>query len=70
MFSTSSIIRTIVFFCFFGLSFYALSAVRFDKFFKTADKQKFYILMFLLSVSLAWLASQALLSFTIYGGYF
>lgn len=68
MFSANNLIRLLVFLAFFLLSFYALTGIRFEKFYQIRNRQKFYIFVFLLSVIMAWLACEALLSFTLYGG--
>lgn len=68
MFSTTALIRLLVFLAFFFLSFYAFSGIEFAKFYQIRSRQKFYIFIFLLCLITAWLATEALLSFTIYGG--
>jgi uncharacterized membrane protein YwzB len=62
----ASLINYIVFFACFGLSFYALSVIKFEDFCKVKQPGKVTLLMFLLS--LAYLSSQAILSLTIYNG--
>lgn len=64
----ASLINYIVFFACFGLSFYALSVIKFEGFCKVKQPGKVTLLMFLLSLALAYLSSQAILSLTIYNG--
>ncbi len=63
-----SVLQLVVFFLFFGVSFYALSSVRFEKFCKTDNPQKIYILLFLLSLMFAYLCTEAVLMITVYNG--
>ena len=63
-----SLVNYIVFFACFGLSFYALSAIKFESFCKVKQPGKVTLLMFLLSLALAYLSSQAILNLTIYNG--
>ena len=58
-----------VFILCFGLSFYALSGVKFDKFCSVKEPRKAVVLLFLLSFVLAYLASEAVLQLTIYNGF-
>lgn len=60
--------RLLVFFAMFGISFYALSAVKFETFCKTAVPMKIYVLLFLLSLILGYLSSEALLALTLFSG--
>lgn len=53
----------------FAASFYCLSALKFETFYRHPDRQRSVVLLFLLSLSLAWLSSQAILSLTIYNGF-
>ncbi len=53
----------------FGVSFYACSAIEFQKFMKVREPRKVVVLLFLLSLSLAYVASQAILELTIYNGF-
>lgn len=63
-----SVIKYIIFFMCFGLSFYAISAIRFEKFCSVKQPQKVTLLMFLLSLALAYLSCQAILDLTIMNG--
>ena len=62
-------VQYLVFFVCFGLSFYAISSVQFDKFCSVKNPKKVQVLMFLLSLVLAYIASQAILQLTIYNGF-
>lgn len=64
-----SLVEYIIFFACFGLSFYSLSAVRFERFCSTKAPFKVTLLLFLLSLALAYLTSRAILSLTIYNGF-
>lgn len=64
-----SILRYILFFTLFGISFYAISAIQFDKFCQVRQPMKVTILMFLLSLILAYLSSQAILELTVFNGF-
>ena len=66
---TYAFLRYFVFILFFGLSFYALSGVQFDKFCSVKEPRKAVVLLFLLSFVLAYLASEAVLQLTIYNGF-
>ncbi|MCF0258522.1 MAG: DUF1146 domain-containing protein [Erysipelotrichaceae bacterium] len=66
--STLPYVQLIVFFVLFGISFYALSCVKFDKFCKIDPPARVYVLLFLLSLILAYLSSQAILSLTVFNG--
>lgn len=66
---TYSIVRFVVFLLCFGLSFYALSGVQFDKFVSVRQPAKAVALLFLLSFVLAYLAMQAVLELTIFNGW-
>ena len=63
---TYYIVRFIVFLLCFGLSFYALSGVQFDKFVNVKQPAKAVALLFLLSFVLGFLASQAVLELTLF----
>ena len=64
-----SVIQYSVFFVCFGLSFYAISSIQFDKVCNVKNPKKVQVLMFLLSLVLAYLSSQAILQLTIYNGF-
>ncbi len=66
---TYYIVRFIVFLLCFGLSFYALSGVQFDKFVNVKQPAKAVALLFLLSFVLGFLASQAVLELTLFNGF-
>lgn len=66
--NTLAIIEILVFFAFFGICFYAVSCIRFDKFCKVNVPAKVQVLMFLISLIMAYLATQCVLSLTIYNG--
>lgn len=63
-----SIVEYVIFFACFGLSFYAISSIKFDRFCDVKRPMKVTILMFLLSLALAYLSSRAILTLTIYNG--
>ena len=65
----TSVISYLVFFACFGLSFYAISSIQFEKEKKKKNPKKVQILMFLLSLCLAYISSQAILQLTIYNGF-
>lgn len=60
-----SVIQYAVFVGCFGVSFYALSAIQFDKFCNVKRPAKVITLMFLLSFVMAYLCTQAILNLTI-----
>lgn len=64
-----SIIQYLVFFVCFGVSFYALSGIQFDKFCNVKSPAKVITLMFLLSFVMAYLCTQAILNLTILSGF-
>ncbi|MBP3871936.1 MAG: DUF1146 domain-containing protein [Faecalicoccus sp.] len=65
---TVSIIQLLVFAVCFALSFWAISAVQFDKFCNVRQPAKVMLLMFLLSLVLGYLSSQAIFALTIFNG--
>lgn len=65
----ASVISYLVFFACFGLSFYAISSIQFEKVCSVKSPKKVQILMFLLSLCLAYISSQAILQLTIYNGF-
>ena len=65
----ASVIFYFVFFLGFGLSFYAISSIQFEKICSVKNPKKVQILMFLLSLCLAYVSSQAILQLTIYNGF-
>ena len=66
---TFAIIQYVVFFACFGLSFYAISSIQFDKICSVKNPKKVQVLMFLLSLALAYVSSQAILQLTLYNGF-
>lgn len=67
--SVNTVITLAVFLGFFAVSLYAFSCVQFDKFCKTAQKQKIILLYFFLSLCTAWIATECVLRLTIYRGF-
>ena len=65
----ASVISYLVFFACFGLSFYAISSIQFEKVCSVKNSKKVQILMFLLSLCLAYISSHAILQLTIYNGF-
>lgn len=65
----ASVIQYFVFFACFGLSFYAISSIQFEKVCSVKNPKKVQILMFLLSLALAYITSQVVLQLTIYNGF-
>lgn len=66
---TYAILKYILFIVCFRLSFYAVSSIQFDKFCSVKQPRKVVVLLFLLALVLAYLASQAILDLTIYNGF-
>ncbi|MBQ0064609.1 MAG: DUF1146 domain-containing protein [Firmicutes bacterium] len=66
---TFSVIQYIVFVGCFAISFYALSAIQFEKFCNVRTPAKVITLMFVLSFVLAYLCTQAILNLTILSGF-
>lgn len=64
-----SLLEYIVFFACFGLCFYALSCVDFARFCHVRQPVKVTLLMFILSLVLAYVMMQAVLQLTIYNGF-
>lgn len=64
----NSIIEIILYIVCFLLSFYALSAVQFDRFCNVRKPSKVTLLMFLCALALAYLCTQGILQLTIYNG--
>ncbi len=65
---TFSILKYFLFVLCFGMSFYAVSSIQFDRFCSVKQARKVVVLMFLLSLVLAYLSTQAILDLTIYNG--
>lgn len=63
-----SILKLLLFFVSFGLSFYACSAIQFEKIMKVRQPQKVVLMLFLLSLIMGYLATQAILELTIMNG--
>lgn len=64
----NSIVEIILYIVCFVLSFYAISAVQFDKFCRVKQPAKVTLLMFLCALALSYLCTQAILVLTIYNG--
>ena len=64
-----SVIQYLVFVACFGLSFYAISSIQFEKICSVKNPKKVQILMFLISLIIAYLSSQAILQLTILNGF-
>lgn len=64
-----SILQYVIFLVCFAASFYALSNVQFEKFCKVSQPVKIYVLLFLLSLIMAYLSCQAILSLTVLNGF-
>lgn len=65
---TVSIIQLLVFAVCFALSFYAISSIQFEKICNVKQPAKVTLLMFLLSLVLGYLSSQAIFALTIFNG--
>lgn len=63
-----AIIKLIVFFVCFGISFYAWSAIQFEKIMKVRQPGKLIVMLFLLSLIMGYLSAQAILELTIMNG--
>ena len=61
-------IKLIVFFVCFGISFYACSAIQFEKIMKVRQPGKVIVMLFLLSLIMGYLSAQAILELTIMNG--
>lgn len=64
-----SVLKYSVFLACFVVSFYACSAIQFEKFCKVNQPAKVISLMFLLSFIMAYLATQAILELTVFNGF-
>lgn len=64
-----AVVKYVVFLMCFGLSFYGISAIRFEVFCSVKQPQKVTVLMFVLSFVLAYIAAQAVLDLTILNGF-
>lgn len=62
------LISMVVFLALFILSFYAISSIDFTKFCRVNNPSKVQVLMFLLSLCIAYISTQAILELTIYNG--
>lgn len=69
MISTDWIVYIAVFAALFIFSFYALSCVDFAKFCKTGAPQKINLLLFLLSMALAFACTEAIMTLTLRQGF-
>lgn len=63
------IIKFALFLLCFGVSFYAISGIQFDKFCNVRQPKRVMVLMFLLSLALAYLTTQAILELTVFNGF-
>lgn len=63
-----SILKLLLFFVSFGVSFYACSSLQFEKFMKVGQPQKVVLMLFLLSMIMGYLLTQAILELTIMNG--
>lgn len=68
MISMNWLIYIVVFLGFFACAMYALTSVDFTKFCKIHNMQKVYLLIFLIALALAWMATEAILTLTIRQG--
>ena len=64
-----SVLKYIVFLLCFGVSMYACTGIQFEKFMKVKEPRKVIVLLFILSVVLASLLSQAILDLTVLNGF-
>lgn len=69
MISFEWILYIIVYASFFVCSFYSLTCLDFSKFTRSQSTQKIYLLLLLLSLSLAWAATEAVFTLTIRQGF-
>ena len=63
-----SILKYLVFLLCFGVCMYACTGIQFEKFMKVKEPRKVIVLLFILSVVLASLLSQAVLDLTVLNG--
>lgn len=66
---TYSLLRFLIFLVWFGVCFYCFLGMRFEVLWKHADRQKAVILLFVLSLVTAWLATEAVLMLTVESGF-
>lgn len=66
---TYAVLQFGIFVVCFAASFYCLSGMRFEMLWKRPDRQKAVVLLFLLSLTLAYLACQAILVLTVFNGF-
>lgn len=64
MISVDWILYIVVYAAFFACSFYALTCVDFAKFCKIHNMAKVNLLVFMLSLALAWMCTEAVLTLT------
>ena len=64
-----SLLQYIVFFILFILSLWACSAIQFDKFCKVNQPGKVILLLFLMALIMAKIASDAIFQLTIFNGF-
>lgn len=64
-----SVIQYIVFLVVFALSLWACSSIQFDKICKVNQPGKVILLLFLLSICIAKIASDAIFQLTIFNGF-
>lgn len=65
----SSIIQYVVFLIVFVLSLWACSAIQFDKFCKVNQPGKVILLLFLIALIMAKIASDAIFQLTMFNGF-
>ncbi len=63
------IIYLVVYAVFFVCSFWSLTGIDFSKFVLVRQREKFYLLVFLLSMALAWMCTEAVMTLTLRQGY-
>lgn len=69
MISIDWILYIVIYAAFFICAFYALTCVDFAKFCKIYNMTKVNLLVFMLSMSLAWMCTEAVMTLTIRRGF-
>ena len=64
-----ALLKYILFIVCFAVSMYACSGIQFEKFVKVKEPKKAIILLFIISMVLGSLLSQAILNLTIFNGF-
>ena len=64
----TNLIVLIVYIVSFAVSFFALTAVRFDRFCHLQQPWKIHLFIFLLAMAIGWLSAQFILALSIYNG--